>query len=213
MWSINNRSISFPGKPLMNHVIRTAMNYYKNSASFLWWSQASARRTVKAANCCVSGGPLAPPPLVAAGPPPPPERKILALRTGHIVVWVWLQIIAHLEKYRQDRKGLQTLLYINEVFGNTVQRLDYCKRPILWLASSKILTSPPIHLTARRVSTPGRTQSLSGEGGGGSIFWKTPGTALYSVCKYFVGNTMHTEMCVRHSDAAPRSPPYFCPLW
>jgi hypothetical protein len=26
----------------------------------------------------------------------------------------------------------------------------------------------------------GRTHSLGGEGGGGSIFWKTPDTALYS---------------------------------
>jgi hypothetical protein len=59
----------------------------------------------------------------------------------------------------------------------------YCKRPIQCLASSKLLPHP---LTARRVCTPhlwcgGRTQTLGGEGvGGGSIFWKTPDTALYS---------------------------------
>jgi hypothetical protein len=58
----------------------------------------------------------------------------------------------------------------------TVERL-YCKRPIQCLASSKILTPHP--LTARRVCTPPTsmwgedTHSLHGEGGGGSIFWKT----------------------------------------
>ncbi len=61
----------------------------------------------------------------------------------------------------------------------TVERL-YCKRPIQCRASSKYW--PP---TARRVSNPrlwcrGRTHSLGGEGDGGSIFWKTPDTALYS---------------------------------
>jgi hypothetical protein len=39
-------------------------------------------------------------------------------------------------------------------------------------------------------SPPGRTHLLGGEGvGGGSIFWKTPDTALYStvyIHKYFV---------------------------
>jgi hypothetical protein len=44
---------------------------------------------------------------------------------------------------------------------------------------------PPIPLTAQRVCTPrlwceGRTLSLGGERGGGSIFWKTGDTALYS---------------------------------
>jgi hypothetical protein len=54
----------------------------------------------------------------------------------------------------------------------------YCKRPIQWLASSKILTPHP--LTAQRVCTGGR-------GGGGSIVCKTPETALYSIlCNYFV---------------------------
>jgi hypothetical protein len=53
---------------------------------------------------------------------------------------------------------------------------------------------PPPHRRARRVCTPrlwcgGRTHSLGGEGGGGSIFWKTPDTALYStyvstLCQY-----------------------------
>jgi hypothetical protein len=65
----------------------------------------------------------------------------------------------------------------------------YCKRPIQCLASSKILTPHP--LTARSVSTPlwcgGRTHSWVERGWGGSIVWKTPDTALYSIiCKYFV---------------------------
>ncbi len=61
----------------------------------------------------------------------------------------------------------------------------YCKRPILWLASSKILTPPPLP-THRpdsvypRLWCGGRTHTLGGEGGGGSIFWKTSDTALYS---------------------------------
>ncbi len=59
-----------------------------------------------------------------------------------------------------------------------------CKRPIQCLASSRILTTHP--LTAWRVCTPrlwcvGRGDTLAGRrGGGGSIFWKTPDTALYS---------------------------------
>jgi hypothetical protein len=54
-----------------------------------------------------------------------------------------------------------------------VERL-YCKRPILWLASSKILTPHP----------PRGEDTLAGWRGGGvgggSIFWKTQDTALYS---------------------------------
>ncbi len=63
-----------------------------------------------------------------------------------------------------------------------VERL-YCKRPILCLASSEILTPTP--LTARRVcSVPpafgagGGHTHWAGLGVWGSIFWKTPGTAL-----------------------------------
>jgi hypothetical protein len=64
-----------------------------------------------------------------------------------------------------------------------VERL-YCKRPIQCQASSKIFTPPPPTLPGEcvppRLWCGGRTHSLSGEGGGGSIFWKTPDTALYS---------------------------------
>jgi hypothetical protein len=59
---------------------------------------------------------------------------------------------------------------------------------------------PPPH---RRECVPpafdagGRTHSLGGEGGGGSIVCKMPYTALYSlICKYFVGSS---TMSVRYS--------------
>jgi hypothetical protein len=50
---------------------------------------------------------------------------------------------------------------------------DYCKRPILWLASSKILTPTP---------------SLGGEGGGGgvNILEDVRHSSVLYVCKYFV---------------------------
>ncbi len=57
-----------------------------------------------------------------------------------------------------------------------VERL-YCKRPIQCLASSKILTPPPPSTPSRPGGGP---YSLGGEGGGESIFWKAPDTALYS---------------------------------
>jgi hypothetical protein len=60
--------------------------------------------------------------------------------------------------------------------------IHYCKRPIQCLESSEILTPHP--LTARRrmcLWFGGRTYSLGGEGVGGSIVWKTPDTALYSI--------------------------------
>jgi hypothetical protein len=60
---------------------------------------------------------------------------------------------------------------------------SYCKRPILRLASSKILTLHPPHSPAN-VCPPfwcgGRIHFPVGEGGGGSIFWKVSDTALYS---------------------------------
>jgi hypothetical protein len=61
----------------------------------------------------------------------------------------------------------------------------YCKRPILCLSSSKILTphppSPPGEcVPGHRLCCAGRTHSPGGEGGGGSIFWKAQDTTLYS---------------------------------
>ncbi len=54
--------------------------------------------------------------------------------------------------------------------------------------------SPPGECVPPAFVAGGRTHSLGGERGGGSIFWKTPGTALYStyVSRYFVGQTVQT---------------------
>ncbi len=81
-------------------------------------------------------------------------------------------------RYEQTR-------YENHIIDTVERLLQYCKRPILCLASSKIFH--PLPPSPRRVCTPpprlccgGRTHSLGGEGGGKSIFWKTQDTALYS---------------------------------
>jgi hypothetical protein len=71
---------------------------------------------------------------------------------------------------------------------------SFCKRSIQCLASPKILTPTRHPLTARRVCTPpplvrGEDTLARGRGGGGgSIFWKTPNTALHVlyICMYFV---------------------------
>jgi hypothetical protein len=66
-------------------------------------------------------------------------------------------------------------------YGTPVER-SYCKRPIQCLASSKILT-PTLSPPGERVPPPPLVQgedTLAGWRGGGSIFWKTPDTALYS---------------------------------
>jgi hypothetical protein len=63
-----------------------------------------------------------------------------------------------------------------------VERL-YCKRPILWLESSKILTPHPPRRPASVYPPPlvrGEDTLAGWRGGGGSIFWKTQDTALYS---------------------------------
>ncbi len=63
------------------------------------------------------------------------------------------------------------------------QRDYYCKRAILRLSSSKILTplspSPPGECVLPAF-IGGRTHSPGGEGGGGSIFWKTRDIGLPS---------------------------------
>jgi hypothetical protein len=98
--------------------------------------------------------------------------------TFHLVycmycIYVWIA---------ETKKFLELFLHIEKA-PKTVEGL-YCKRPTQCLASSEILTPHP--LTARRVCSPpplvrGRTPSLGGEGGGGSIVRKTPDTALYSI--------------------------------
>ncbi len=67
---------------------------------------------------------------------------------------------------------------------NSVEGL-YCKRPIQSLASSEILTPPPPHPLARG----GEDTLARWRGGGGVTSRKTPDTALYSICKYFVVNS------------------------
>jgi hypothetical protein len=66
------------------------------------------------------------------------------------------------------------------------REIIYSKMAILSLSSSKILTPrPPLRLAS--VSSPptkaGGTHSLGGEGGGGSIFWKTSEIGLPSYSK------------------------------
>ncbi len=69
---------------------------------------------------------------------------------------------------------------------STTEYIFYCKRAILFLSSSIILT--PIPLSARRVCPPpatkaGGTHSPGGEADGGSIFWKTREIGLPSYIK------------------------------
>ncbi len=81
--------------------------------------------------------------------------------------------------------GIRYRVYLTEY-------IFYCKRAILFLSSSKILTPHP-PLRPASLSSPrnkaGGTHSLGGEGDGGSIFWKTReiGLASYSkICTLWV---------------------------
>ncbi len=85
-----------------------------------------------------------------------------------------------------------------EISGSVlwVERL-YCERPILCLASSKILTPPP-PLTARRVCTP-RLWRAGGEdtrwverGVGGQYFGRRQ-TQLCTLHMYFVSGSFHED--------------------
>jgi hypothetical protein len=72
------------------------------------------------------------------------------------------------------------------VYGENRRDIIYCKRAILSLSSSKILTPhPPLRLAS--VSSPptkaGGTHSPGGEGDVGSIFWKTREIGLPSYSK------------------------------
>jgi hypothetical protein len=74
----------------------------------------------------------------------------------------------------------------SESVGTDRREIIYCKRAILSLSSSKILT--PIPLSAWRVCPPpatkaGGTHSPGGEEDGGSIFWKTREIGLPSYSK------------------------------
>ncbi len=66
------------------------------------------------------------------------------------------------------------------------REIVYCKRAILSLSSSKILTPHPPLRPASVYPPPllgGRTHSPGGEGDGGSIFWKTSEIGLPSYSK------------------------------
>jgi hypothetical protein len=90
---------------------------------------------------------------------------------------IWLAVFWTLSKsHNLTHSGLRHLS------AHTVDRL-YCKRPIQCRESSKILTptpSPPGECVPPRLWCGRRIHLLGGEGGGRSIFWKTPDTALYS---------------------------------
>ncbi len=91
-------------------------------------------------------------------------------------------------EFHSKLKFSSTLCFGGVGRGGSVEWL-YCKRPILRLSSSKILTPNLPHRPAS-VYPPPHPSSGAGEdtlagwkGGGGSIFsifWKTPDTALYS---------------------------------
>jgi hypothetical protein len=70
-----------------------------------------------------------------------------------------------------------------------VERLD-CKRPILWLASSKILTPHPPHRLASVYPLPlelGEDTLAGWRGGWGvNILEETRHSSVLYVCKYFV---------------------------
>jgi hypothetical protein len=62
--------------------------------------------------------------------------------------------------------------------------------------------SPPgVCVPPRGLWCGGRTHSLGGEGGGGSIFWKTPDTALYST--YVSTGTLWFESPLRPFPQKP----------
>jgi hypothetical protein len=111
--------------------------------------------------------------------------------------------------------GGGTLSLAGEEVVLCIERLD-CKRPILWLASSKILTPhPPLHPAS--VSSP-RTKGggytlAGGAGGGGTIFWKTPGTALYSTyvsTLWYSGSLSIYVLCGLHLPEDERRRRWVC---
>ncbi len=105
----------------------------------------------------------------------------------HNQVFLWIPLV----KNQFWRKVALWILY-------SVEGL-YCKRPIQCLASSKIFTPTPSPPGERVRVPPPPPPLVRGEDplagwrrGGGSIFLKTPDTALYSTCKYFVLNRLRT---------------------
>jgi hypothetical protein len=95
-----------------------------------------------------------------------------------------------------------------------VERL-YCKRPIQCLASSKILTSGPHPLTARRVCAPafgaggGHTRWME-KGGGGKYFGRRHGhSSVLYICKYFVVIPYKCKRSTERGSGLPSAPHEF----
>jgi hypothetical protein len=85
------------------------------------------------------------------------------------------------------------------------REIIYCKRTILSLSSSKILTPRPPLRPASVYPPPllgGRTHSPGGEGDGGSIFWKTreiglPSFSKQSLYNLYAGNFSGSPLMTR----------------
>ncbi len=114
-------------------------------------------------------------------------------------------------RYSSTKAEFMRNIFAFKSLGGATEYIFYCKRAILFLSSSKILTPPPIPLSARRACPPpatkaGGTHSRGGEGDGGSIFWKTReiGLPSYSkICTLWAGLTMQCHHVVTVSDINP----------
>ncbi len=90
------------------------------------------------------------------------------------------------------------------VISPTVERL-YCKQEANPMSGVfQNIEPPPPPPPGECMNPPhqrrGRTHSLGGEGGGGSIFWKTPDTALYSTSASTLWVPRITEKEVRKTE-------------
>jgi hypothetical protein len=114
----------------------------------------------------------------------PVSRTLLNSKLGTVLAgsccWNGCALVYNWKKnsVAASNKVLQSsILYVQR------REVIYCKRAILSLSSSKILTPPPIPLSARRVCNVivyppvlggrGKDTLARGRGGWGSIFWKT----------------------------------------
>ncbi len=97
----------------------------------------------------------------------------------------WCAQLYSFLKVATENENIRELLIKLRNICNT-EYIFYCKRAILFLSSSKILTPHP-PLRPASLSSPrnkgGGTQSPGGEGDGGSIFWKTREIGLPSYSK------------------------------
>ncbi len=105
-----------------------------------------------------------------------PQQNTISQDSSILFIFFYINSIIFSTETLPWNKGVFFWIFLGAVEGL------YCKRPILCLASSEILTHHP--LTARRVCTPlvREEDTLAWwRGGGGSIVRKTPDTALYSI--------------------------------